>query len=150
MDYDVISDTPAPPNDVISTFPSDKTWWTVRVRDQYGSAIYAEPMSMVAYNPNPADGAMHPDTWANLSWAEGIRAESYDVYFGDNLVGVQDGATEAFQGNQTTTNFVIGFEGLPYPDGLVPGTTYFWRIDDVGSDGTAIHKGKIWRFTVSP
>ena len=43
MDYNIISDTSAPPNEVISTLPFDETWWTVRVRDQYGSTIYADP-----------------------------------------------------------------------------------------------------------
>jgi hypothetical protein len=149
-DYDVISDTPAPPDDVITTLPSDKTWWTVRVRDQYGSTIYADPMSMVSYDPHPSDAATHPDTWADLVWAEGMRADSYNVYFGKNLVDVQEGSAEAFQGNTITTHFTVGFAGFPYPEGLVPGTTYFWRIDDVAADGAAIHKGKIWRFTVSP
>lgn len=150
VDYDVISDTPAPPNDVITTLPPDKTWWTVRVRDQYGSTIYADPISLVACNPDPADGAMHPGTWVNLVWTEGMRSESYDVHFGDNIVAVQDGAADVFQSNQTTTNLIIGLDGFPYPDGLVPGTTYFWRIDDVGADGTVTHRGKMWRFTVSP
>ncbi|MFC1636916.1 hypothetical protein ACFL5Z_19000, partial [Planctomycetota bacterium] len=58
MDYNIISDTPVPPNNVINAIPSDKTWWTVRVRDQYGSTIYADPISMVAHNPNPANGAV--------------------------------------------------------------------------------------------
>jgi hypothetical protein len=44
MDYYIISDTPAPPNSVITTLPFDETWWTVKVRDQYGSTIYANPM----------------------------------------------------------------------------------------------------------
>jgi hypothetical protein len=149
-DYKVISDTPAPPNDVITTIPDDRTWWTVRVRDQYGSTIYADPMSLVAYHPNPADGAVHPDPWATLGWSEGVRAASYDVYLGERLGDVQEGTAEVFRGNQTTTYFVVGFTGFPYPDGLVPGTTYFWRIDDVRSDGTVIHEGNIWRFTVSP
>jgi hypothetical protein len=43
MDYDIISDTPNPPNDVITTLPFEETWWTVRIRDQYGSSIYADP-----------------------------------------------------------------------------------------------------------
>ena len=149
MDYDIISDTPAPPNDVITALPSDGTWWTVRVRDHYGSTIYADPISMVACNPNPADGAIRTDVWANPSWTEGMRAASYDVYFGESFVDVQDGAAEMFRGNQTTVYFFVGFAGFPYPDGLVSGTTYFWWIDDVGSDGTVIHKGKIWRFAVS-
>lgn len=150
MDYDIISDTPAPPNDVIPVIPSDKTWWTVRVRDQYGSTIYADPMSMVAYNPNPADGFVVRDTWANLNWNKGMRATSYDVYFGENYFNVQEGTPDVFRGNQTSTYLTAGLAGFPYPDGLVPSTTYFWRIDDVGADGSILHKGNIWRFTVSP
>ncbi|MHC4648586.1 MAG: PKD domain-containing protein, partial [Planctomycetota bacterium] len=39
--YIVVSDTPAPPTQVITTFPFEKTYWTIKVRDQYGSTIYA-------------------------------------------------------------------------------------------------------------
>jgi hypothetical protein len=152
MDFNIISGTPAPPNNIITTLPDDGIWWTIRVRDQYGSTIYADPkyISMVAYNPNPADGAMHPDTWANLSWIKGIRAASYDVYFGENLTDVQDSIAEVFQGNQTSTYFIVGFPGFPYPNGLIPGTTYYWRIDTLEANETTIHKGNIWSFTVSP
>jgi len=152
MDYNIISDTPAPPNDVFTTLPFEEGWWTVRVRDQYGSTIYADPiyLSVFASKPKPVDSAMHPDTWATLSWTEGIRTVSYDVYFGESFINVHDSNAEAFQGNQSLTYFVVGFAGFPYPDGLVRGTTYFWRIDDVGVDGTVINKGKIWSFTVSP
>ena len=31
--------------------------------------------------PNPPDGALHEDTWINLSWQSGRDAASYDVYF---------------------------------------------------------------------
>ena len=150
MDYEIISDTPAPPNDVITTIPYDEIRWTIRVRDQYGSTIYADPkcFSINVNNPNPADGSLCEQTWI-VSWSRGLRSVSYDVYFSDNYDDVNDGTAEAFRGNQTTTYLFVGFAGFPYPDGLVPGTTYFWRIDDVGSDGTVKHKGKIWRFTVS-
>ncbi len=151
MDYEIISDTPAPPNNVITTIPYDEIRWTVRVRDQFGSTIYADPkfFSINVHNPNPADGSLCEQTWI-VSWSRGLRSVSYDVYFSDNFDDVNEGTTEAFWGNQTTTHLFIGFAGFPYPDGLVPGTTYFWRIDDVGSDGTVKHKGKIWNFTVSP
>jgi len=152
MDYDIFSDTPVPPNDVITTLPYDGLWWTVRVRDQHGSTIYADPeyISMVAYNPIPADGAIHPDTWANLNWAEGIGVASYDVYIGDNFDDVNAGTEDTFRGNQVDRFFVVGFPGFPYPEGLVSGTTYYWRIDSIGTDGTLVNKGKIWKFTASP
>jgi len=44
MGYHVISDTPGPPTEIITDFPSGQTWWTIRVRDRYGSTIYADPI----------------------------------------------------------------------------------------------------------
>jgi len=102
-----------------------------------------------AYNPSPADGVFHEDTWASLGWSPAETAISHDVYFGDNFDDVNNGAEVAFYGNQTTTFFVAGFPGFAYPDGLVPGTTYYWRVDEVEADGT-IRKGDIWSFTVPP
>ena len=102
-----------------------------------------------AYNPIPADGAFHEDTWANLSWSPAESAVSHDVYFGESYDNVNDGASEIFVGNQPTTFMVVGFPGFQYPDGLIPGTTYYWRIDEVEDDGT-IRKGDIWSFTVPP
>jgi len=104
-----------------------------------------------AFSPDPADGAMHEDTWATLAWSPGSSAVSHDVYFGDNLDDVKDGTPGApgFQGNQTPTFLIVGFPGFAYPDGLVPGTTYYWRIDEIEADGTT-RKGDIWSFTVPP
>jgi hypothetical protein len=151
MDYEIISDTPVPPYDIITALPSDGIWWTIRVRDEYGSTIYADPeyLSMIAYNPEPADGSFHSEVWVVLSWSPGVRSMSCNVYFSDNFDYVNNGKDEAFMGNQITTNCTLGLEGFAYPAGLVPGITYFWRIDDVDSDETVIHKGNIWRFTVS-
>jgi hypothetical protein len=39
---------------------------------------------------------------------------------------------------------------MPFPDGLVPGTTYYWRIDLVEPDGTTKHTGPVWSFSVPP
>jgi hypothetical protein len=103
-----------------------------------------------ANKPKPADGALHEDTWASLSWTPGSGAASHDVYFGNNFKDVNDGAAETFQGNQTATFLVVGFPGFAFPDGLVPGTTYYWRVDEIEADGTTIHKGDLWSFTVPP
>jgi len=101
-----------------------------------------------AYNPSLADGALYEDTWVSLGWLPGDTAVSHDVYFGDNFDDVSKGTGETFQGNQSTIYFAAGFPGSPCPDGLVPGTTYYWRIDEVEADGTTIHKGDIWSFMV--
>ncbi len=126
--------------------------------------IYDRPMSQeeiqaimeaevwpYAWGPIPADGALHPDTWVNLGWLPGPFAVSHDVYFGDNFDDVNDGAEGAFQGNQTATFLVAGFPGFAYPDGLVPGTTYYWRINEVNdTDSNSPWKGDVWSFLVPP
>jgi hypothetical protein len=105
----------------------------------------------IATNPKPADGAINKETWANLSWQPGDFAVSHDVYFGENFDDVNAGDQSTFQGNQTATYFVAGFPGFAYPDGLAPGTTYFWRIDEVNdAEPNSPWIGDIWSFTVPP
>jgi hypothetical protein len=106
-----------------------------------------------ASRPDPPDGALHPDTWVSLSWKPGGLAASHDVYFGENFGDVNDATheSETFRGNQDSTYFVAGFSGFPYPDGLVNGTTYYWRIDEVNdADPNSPWKGEVWSFTVPP
>jgi len=102
-----------------------------------------------ARGPSPADGALHVDTWVNLSWSPGDSAVSHDVYLGDSFDDVNDGAEGVFLGNQSITSLLIGFPGFPYPDGLASGTTYYWRIDEVNdADPNSPWKGDIWSFKV--
>jgi hypothetical protein len=104
-----------------------------------------------AYGPTPADGSIHADTWANISWRAGDFAVSHDVYFGDNFDDVDAGAESTFQGNQGATFLVAGFPGFAYPDGLVPGTTYYWRIDEVNdTEPNSPWKGPVWSFSIPP
>ncbi len=98
--------------------------------------------------PNPADGAIHPETWANLYWTKGSTADSHDVYFGESFAEVYRGAGGTFRGNQNTNSFLVGLHGYPYPDGLIPGTTYYWQIDEAEADGVTKHKGDVWSFFV--
>jgi hypothetical protein len=104
-----------------------------------------------AYGPDPSDGALHEDTWINLSWRAGDFAASHDVYLGDNFDDVNAGAESTFQGNQAGTFLVAGFPGFSYPEGLVPGTTYYWRIDEVNdTEPNSPWKGDIWSFSIPP
>ncbi len=104
-----------------------------------------------ASRPDPANGALYADTWVNLSWRPGDFALSHDVYIGDNFDDVNAGAEGTFLGNQTGTYFLIGFTGFPYPDGLVPGTTYYWRIDEVNdTEPNSPWKGPVWSFWIPP
>ncbi|MFB0555779.1 MAG: hypothetical protein ACETWQ_20930, partial [Phycisphaerae bacterium] len=104
-----------------------------------------------AYRPVPDDGVIYEDTWVSLGWSPGDNAVSHDVYFGDNFDDVNDGAESTFQGNQVATYLVVGFPGFPFPDGLVPGTTYYWRIDEVNdSEPNSPWKGDVWSFMIAP
>ncbi|MHC4500444.1 MAG: LamG domain-containing protein, partial [Planctomycetota bacterium] len=104
-----------------------------------------------AMGPEPTDGTVIADTWVNLSWSPGDFAISHDVYLGDNFEDVDSGAESTFQGNQTETFIVAGFPGFAYPDGLVPGTTYYWRIDEVNdTEPNSPWKGDVWSFMVPP
>jgi|GEM_PF-5801549 len=104
-----------------------------------------------ARHPQPADGAIIADTWVTLSWTPGSFAVSHDVYLGDNFDDVGDGVADTFRGNQTSTFYVAGFPGFAYPDGLVPGTTYYWRIDEVDdADPDSPWKGDVWSFSIPP
>jgi len=106
-----------------------------------------------ASEPAPADNAIYQDTWATLSWVGGHDAASHDVYMSENFADVQNSAPEAFQGNldKFTTYLIVGFPGFPIPDGLVPGTTYYWRVDEINDDNPdSPWVGDIWSFTVPP
>jgi hypothetical protein len=73
------------------------------------------------------------------------------VYIGDNFDDVNDGAEGIFVGNQTGTFIVVGFPGFPYPDGLVAGTIYYWRIDEVNdTEPNSPWKGDVWNFSIPP
>jgi len=104
-----------------------------------------------AKSPYPADGAIYEQTWATMTWNAGYAAASHDIYLSENLADVESRAPEAFQRNQATTYFVVGFAGFPFPEGLAEGTTYYWRIDEVNeAHPNSPWAGDIWSFTVPP
>jgi len=104
-----------------------------------------------ARTPDPRDRSFYADTWATLSWSAGDFALSHDVYFGDNFDDVNAGAESTFQGNQVSPLLIVGFHGFAFPDGLVPGTTYYWRVDEINEqDPNSPWKGSVWSFSIPP
>jgi len=104
-----------------------------------------------ARRPSPEDGGMITETWSSMSWAPGDFAVSHNVYFGNNFDDVNDGTGDTFQGNQGSVYFVAGFAGYAFPDGLVYGETYYWRIDEVNdADPNSPWKGNVWSYRIQP
>jgi hypothetical protein len=104
-----------------------------------------------AYKPDPPDGALNPTTFATLGWKPGDFAASHTVYLGDNFDDVNDGTGGTFLDNTGDTFLFVGFLGYPLPEGLVPGTTYYWRVDEVNDmDPNSPWKGDVWSFRVPP
>jgi len=128
----------------------------VRLYDNALSAAEIQAaMRIAAYpkasGPNPKDGIMLTETWATLSWRPGDFAVSHDIYIGDNFDDVNNGTGDTFIGNQADTMLVTGFPGFAIPDGLEPGKTYYWRIDEVNDANAASPwKGDIWSFSIQP
>jgi len=136
---------------LFSFVDSKTTIWLDHVRFYEGEFDEEDGVPELAYDPDPEDGAVVEATWANLSWRPGNFAVTHDVYLGDNFDDVNDGAADTFQGNQGSNILIVGFPGFPYPDGLVPGTTYYWRIDEVNDlDPNSPWKGPVWSFFIPP
>ncbi|MHC4388137.1 MAG: S8 family serine peptidase [Planctomycetota bacterium] len=117
----------------------------IRVYDRALSAeeiqqLYFEGLGGKAFDPIPPDLATEIDPNTTLSWSPGSGALSHDVFLGTDYNDVNDADTfdpNIFMGNQDTNTFE--------PNGLDLGTTYYWRIDEVGS--LATRKGDVWSFT---
>lgn len=104
----------------------------------------------VPYNPDPSNGSILRETWVTLRWTPGDYAASHSIFVGENRDDVEAGTGNTFRGNQVERAYALGFPGFPYPDGLVSGTTYYWRIEDVQADGVTTHSGPVWSFSIAP
>ena len=123
---------------------------SIRSAVEGSASIHVEFSSKKAYKPEPSNGSFYSDTWTTLSWLAGDSAVSHDIYVGENFDDVSNGTGDTFWVNQPSTMLIAGFPGSPFPDGLVPGTTYYWRVDEVEADGVTIYKGNVWSFAVPP
>ena len=105
----------------------------------------------LAMGPAPEDGALYEQTWATLRWTPGDWAVSHNLYFGTDFDDVNDGAEGTFIGNLASAQQVVGFPGFPAPQGLEPGTIYYWRVDEVNdANDQSPWKGNVWSFQIPP
>jgi len=96
MDYTIISHTPTPPKEVITTFPFEKTWWTVKVRDQFGSTIYADPIHVYAENVAP------------------LVQRIQNATIGTGYDSIQQAIDEAASGDEIVVDRGIFFESIDF------------------------------------
>jgi len=102
-----------------------------------------------AVNPQPPTDSQIEETFTTLRWEPGEDATSHRLYLSTNEADVAAGAQQALVATTTEASQVIGAPGKPVPAGLVPGTTYYWRVDEVASDGT-VTDGAVWSFALPP
>ncbi|MBM4026884.1 MAG: hypothetical protein FJ280_16010 [Planctomycetes bacterium] len=89
---------------------------------------------MQARAPQPAPGATGVGVDSSLDWRPGRDATSHVVYLGTDRNAVTGGTAAA----RTVTEH--GY----VPETLSLGTTYYWRVDEVG---TRTFAGETWSFT---
>jgi len=96
-------------------------------------------LPLAAYAPDPpdgADGVFQP----LFGWTAGATAAFHDVYLGTTAdLGPADLVADDWT-----------FDMYWHAAGLDPGTTYYWRIDEVESDRVTVHTGEVWSFTTMP
>jgi len=90
-----------------------------------------------ATNPDPANEADNISRNVTLSWTAGINAVWHNVYLGRDINDMM-----LVSNHQTTTEFRLETLELGY------GATYYWRIDEVNSEGDTI-TGEVWTFTTA-
>jgi hypothetical protein len=92
-----------------------------------------------AWAPNPPDGDVTVMT-PLFQWKAAPTARLHEVYLGtDPNLGPDDLV-------QPRSPMVLYY----HPPGLIPGTTYYWRVDEIEADMTTVHTGKVWTFTARP
>jgi hypothetical protein len=92
-----------------------------------------------AAKPSPPDGAIGI-TLAQLAWTKGDGASRHSIYLGRNPELTE---ADLLRANWTKTSYI-------YPDELVPGATYYWRVDEFDSKGNLTATGDVWKFTAEP
>ncbi len=88
-----------------------------------------------AREPEPADGVTNVSVAADLVWRSGREAQSHEIYFSVDADAVAAGTVPAV--TQTGRSYT--------PDSLEYGTTYYWKVDEVGEAGA--YEGGLWSFT---
>jgi len=105
-----------------------------------------------AENPSPPDEADDLPSTSDeptLSWANGLKADTSDVYFGISFEDVNDAnhSDPEWITNTADTNII---RAQYHPAQFDLGKTYYWRIDEVNAlMFPYVWKGDVWRFSIA-
>jgi hypothetical protein len=94
---------------------------------------------LVATKPAPANGEVV--TSGLLKWTPGDVAAFEDIF-----VGTTPDLTAANRIKHQSAATKSTYYGVP----LVPGQTYYWRVDDIEAKTNTVHTGTVWSFMVAP
>jgi hypothetical protein len=109
-------------------------WGGIR-RDTGLSEVRFSYLSLQARAPAPPTDATNQSLTTTLNWRPGREAVSHVVYFSTDPNAVANGTAAA----QTVTDHTFDPGTLNY------GTTYYWRVDEIGATG--VYPGEVWNFT---
>ncbi len=124
----------------------------VRIYDRALSAVEVAELAGAeqvftgkATNPYPIDRSTIEETLVRLDWWSARRAEedwsiSDTVFLGTNRDSVANNDASVKIGEPELSELDV--------QDLIPGSTYYWRVNEVYADGQVI-TGYIWQFTVA-
>jgi hypothetical protein len=88
-----------------------------------------------------------------LRWTRGENAAKHDVYFGTDFNDVNNAdindVNGIYCGRQDNLDDPEPNDFYDINEVLDLDTTCYWRIDEVNSGGTILHKGSVWTFNIS-
>lgn len=98
-----------------------------------------------AIKPIPANDDEHVPLDSALSWTPAPGATTHQLYLGtdSNAVAAATSSSPEFKGILKETTFNLS---SPQHSSLNPHLTYFWRVDEISTPGSAPAKGEVWRF----
>jgi hypothetical protein len=105
----------------------------------------APALSPLASLPEPSNKAIDVPRDADLKWLGGDTAVKHNVYFGTvfedvNAASVDDPRGVLVSKEQEASTYDLNT--------LDWDQTYYWRVDEIEEDGTTMHRGAVWSFTV--
>jgi hypothetical protein len=113
-------------------------WSAIGLKQRGLSEVRFFYVPVAAREPQPAHGTADVAPDVVLSWRAGREAASHKVYLGTDRTAVAEGTAAA----------VTTAESSHTPGSLMLDTTYFWKVDEVGTAG--VHPGDVWSFSTSP